>query len=92
MSALWNDGDKPAPVASPPYTVSVFATSASGYSQPDFIVQQGCSVIVGFQNHLGADQCKPALRQRQPPTMRPPTAVLRQCAIAGQPVILQFSR
>jgi hypothetical protein len=33
--------------AKQPYQLSVFARSASGYSQPDSIVQWGASVIVG---------------------------------------------
>ena len=37
------------PVANPPYTLSVFATSANGYSQPDSIVQWKEHIFVGFQ-------------------------------------------
>jgi len=47
-----------APVASPPYSVTVFATSVSGpngYSQPDSILQWRDSIIVGFQNHVAKD-------------------------------------
>src|ERR1700730_11111517 len=43
------------PAVQAPYQLSVFATSASGYSQPDSIVQWGDSVIVGFQNHVAKD-------------------------------------
>jgi hypothetical protein len=43
------------PVAQPPYKLSVFAKSASGYSQPDSMVQWRDSVIVGFQNHVAKD-------------------------------------
>lgn len=44
-----------APVATSPYSVSVFATSANGYSQPDSIVQWNNSILVGFQNHVAKD-------------------------------------
>ena len=44
-----------APIATPPYSVSVFATSASGYSQPDSMVQWNNSILVGFQNHVAKD-------------------------------------
>jgi hypothetical protein len=44
-----------APAANPPYTLSVFARSANGYSQPDSIVQWGNSILVGFQNHVAKD-------------------------------------
>jgi hypothetical protein len=39
----------------PPYSLSVFARSGNGYSQPDFIVQWGNSILVGFQNHVAKD-------------------------------------
>jgi len=41
--------------ATPPYKVSVFATSPAGASQPDSIVGWHDSVIVGFQNHVAKD-------------------------------------
>ena len=41
--------------ATPPYQLSVFAKSASGYSQPDSMVQWRDKVIVGFQNHVAKD-------------------------------------
>jgi hypothetical protein len=41
--------------AQPPYQLSVFAKSASGYSQPDSMVQWRDSVIIGFQNHVAKD-------------------------------------
>jgi hypothetical protein len=44
-----------AQVATSPYKLSVFATSANGYSQPDSIVQWRDSVLVGFQNHVAKD-------------------------------------
>jgi hypothetical protein len=44
-----------APAANPPYSLSVFARSANGYSQPDSIVQWGNSILVGFQNHVAKD-------------------------------------
>src|SRR6202043_2805050 len=44
-----------APSVQPPYSLSVFATSANGYSQPDSIVQWRNSIIVGFQNHVAKD-------------------------------------
>jgi hypothetical protein len=43
------------PAAQPPYQLSVFATSAGSYSQPDSIVQWNDSIIVGFQNHVAKD-------------------------------------
>ena len=43
------------PVAQPPYVLTVFATSASAYTQPDSIVQWRNSIIVGFQNHVAKD-------------------------------------
>jgi hypothetical protein len=43
------------PSAQPPYSLSVFAKSANGYSQPDSIVQWRNSIIVGFQNHVAKD-------------------------------------
>jgi hypothetical protein len=44
-----------APVASPPYSLSVFATSTNSYSQPDSIVQWKDSFLIGFQNHVAKD-------------------------------------
>jgi hypothetical protein len=44
-----------APAAQAPYSLSVFARSASGYSQPDSIVQWKDSILVGFQNHVAKD-------------------------------------
>ena len=44
-----------APVATPPYTISVFANSPSGISQPDSIVRWRDCIIVGFQNHVAKD-------------------------------------
>jgi len=43
------------PTAVQPYTVSVFAQSPNGVSQPDSIVQWHDHVIVGFQNHVAKD-------------------------------------
>jgi hypothetical protein len=43
------------PAATPPYKVSVFATSPAGVSQPDSMVFWNDSVIVGFQNHVAKD-------------------------------------
>src|ERR1700694_2455687 len=43
------------PTAQPPYSLSVFAKSANGYSQPDSIVQWRDSIFVGFQNHVAKD-------------------------------------
>jgi hypothetical protein len=42
------------PVATPPYTIKVFAT-APGTSQPDSIVQWGDHIIVGFENGVAKD-------------------------------------
>jgi hypothetical protein len=44
-----------APVINHPYTLSVFAKSGTGYSQPDSIVQWNNSIIIGFQNHVAKD-------------------------------------
>jgi hypothetical protein len=44
-----------AQVATPPYTVSVFAKAANGDSSPDSIMQWRDSVLVGFQNGAAAD-------------------------------------
>lgn len=41
--------------ATPPYTISTFATSPPNTSQPDSIVAWHDSVIVGFQNHVAKD-------------------------------------
>jgi hypothetical protein len=43
------------PTANLPYSLSVFARSGNGYSQPDSIVQWNDSIIVGFQNHVAKD-------------------------------------
>ena len=43
------------PVATLPYTVSVFAHSPQGISQPDSIVLWNDSVFVGFENHVAKD-------------------------------------
>ena len=44
-----------APVATAPYSVSVFAHSPAGSSQPDSIVSWHDHVIVGFANHANKD-------------------------------------
>ncbi len=44
-----------APTATPPYTLTTFAVSANGYSQPDSIEQWQDTVLVGFQNHVAKD-------------------------------------
>jgi hypothetical protein len=44
-----------APVAQAPYSLSVFARSGAGYSQPDSIVRWKDSILVGFQNHVAKD-------------------------------------
>jgi hypothetical protein len=44
-----------AATANLPYSLSVFAKSGNGYSQPDSIVQWNNSIIVGFQNHVAKD-------------------------------------
>jgi hypothetical protein len=43
------------PVATPPYTIKVFATSPRSTSQPDSIVQWGDHIIVGFENGVAKD-------------------------------------
>jgi hypothetical protein len=43
------------PAAQPPYALTVFARSASGWSQPDSIAQWRDSILVGFQNHVAKD-------------------------------------
>jgi hypothetical protein len=43
------------PMATPPYTISVFAKNPSGISQPDSIVKWHDNIIVGFQNHVAKD-------------------------------------
>jgi len=43
------------PVATPPYTLKVFATAPRGTSQPDSIVQWGDHIIVGFENGVAKD-------------------------------------
>jgi hypothetical protein len=44
-----------AATANLPYSLSVFAKSGNGYSQPDSIVQWNNSIFVGFQNHVAKD-------------------------------------
>ena len=44
-----------AQVATPPYTLSVFAKAANGNLQPDSIAQWRGSVLVGFQNGVAKD-------------------------------------
>ena len=41
--------------AQPPYTISVFAKSAHGYSKPDSIVQWRDSILVGYGNGVAKD-------------------------------------
>src|SRR5260370_39287164 len=41
--------------AQPPYTISIFAKSANGYSKPDSIVQWRNSVLVGYGNGIAKD-------------------------------------
>jgi hypothetical protein len=43
------------PVASHPYSLSVFAKSTNAYTQPDSIVQWKNSILIGFQNHVAKD-------------------------------------
>jgi hypothetical protein len=43
------------PVATLPYTVTIFAPSPKGISQPDSIVLWNDSIFVGFQNHVAKD-------------------------------------
>ena len=43
------------PAATPPYTISVFATSQDGYSQPDSIAQWRNSILIGFGNGVAKD-------------------------------------
>ncbi len=43
------------PVAQPPYTISVFALSQDGYSQPDSLVQWHHNILVGFGNGVAHD-------------------------------------
>ncbi len=43
------------PVAQPPYTISVFALSQDGYSQPDSLVQWHHHILVGFGNGVAHD-------------------------------------
>ena len=43
------------PTATPPYKLSVFATSPAGTSQPDSMVFWNDSIIAGFQNHVAKD-------------------------------------
>jgi len=43
------------PVATPPYTLKVFATAPRGTSQPDSNVQWGDHIIVGFENGVAKD-------------------------------------
>lgn len=51
----WVPQSAAAQVATPPYSVSVFATSPPGTSQPDSIVTWGNRVIVGFGNGVAKD-------------------------------------
>jgi hypothetical protein len=44
-----------APMAQPPYKLSVFAKSTTQFSQPDSIVQWRDHIFVGFQNHVAKD-------------------------------------
>ena len=44
-----------APVATPPYSIEVFAKGPAGTSQPDSIVQWGDHIIVGFENGVAKD-------------------------------------
>ncbi len=48
-------GPAVAQTATSPYTLSVFAKSATGYSQPDSIALGRDSVFVGFENHVAKD-------------------------------------
>jgi hypothetical protein len=48
-------GPAAAQTANSPYTLSVFAKSAAGYSQPDSIALGQDSVFVGFENHVAKD-------------------------------------
>jgi hypothetical protein len=43
------------PMAKPPYTITAFAKSPAGTSQPDSIVQWGDHIIVGFENGVAKD-------------------------------------
>jgi hypothetical protein len=43
------------PTATPPYTISVFATSQNGYSQPDSITRWRNSILIGFGNGVAKD-------------------------------------
>ncbi len=43
------------PAATPPHTISVFANTPNGISQPDSIVRWHDRIIVGFQNHVAKD-------------------------------------
>src|SRR5665213_1094830 len=43
------------PVVSPNYSISVFATSGTGYSAPDSIAVDNGSVWVGYGNGLNGD-------------------------------------
>jgi hypothetical protein len=44
-----------APVVQAPYSLTVFARSINGYSQPDSIVLWNDSVLVGYGNHVAKD-------------------------------------
>jgi hypothetical protein len=44
-----------APAVNHPYSLSVFAKSANGYSQPDSIERWNNSILIGFQNHVAKD-------------------------------------
>jgi hypothetical protein len=43
------------PLASPPYHLSVFATSTAAYTEPDSMVQWRDRVIIGFSNGVAKD-------------------------------------
>lgn len=43
------------PTATPPYTISTFATGQDGYSQPDSITQWRDHVLIGFGNGVAKD-------------------------------------
>lgn len=43
------------PVATPPYTIAVFALSQSGYSQPDSLARWKDSILAGFGNGVAKD-------------------------------------
>jgi hypothetical protein len=56
--AIWAgipDAASAAPTAQPPYSVTVFARNANGYSQPDSIARWRDSILVGFSNGVAKD-------------------------------------